>query len=91
MWADWIAAVIAPRGISVVRSAAAGSGGSTREDAEHGAAAASRTIAILSAAYMRSPQARGVLAAMSTADPTGAGRRLIAIRVGETRSRTDVP
>jgi MinD-like ATPase involved in chromosome partitioning or flagellar assembly/tetratricopeptide (TPR) repeat protein len=86
MWADWIAAVLAPRGVRVVRPAAASAaGGSTREDAERGAGAASRTIAVLSAAYLRSPHARGVWDAMGAADPTGTSRRLIPVRVGETR------
>jgi tetratricopeptide (TPR) repeat protein len=86
MWADWIAAVLAPRGIRVVRPAtASAAGGNTREDAERGAATASRTIAILSAAYMQSPQAKGVWDAMGAADPAGTTRRLIPVRVGETR------
>ena len=86
MWADWISAVLAPSGIRIVRpTAASAAGGNAREDAERGAAAASRTIAILSAAYMQSPQARGVWDAMGAADPAGTSRRLIPIRVGETR------
>jgi len=87
MWADWIAAVLAPRGIQVQRSVNAGiAGGSTREDAERSAAAASRTIALLSAAYLQSPQAQGVWDAMGAADPVGTTRRLIPVRVGETRA-----
>ena len=86
IWADWVAAVLALRGIQVVRpSTAAVAGGNAREDAERGAGAARRTITLLSAAYMPSPQAQGVWDAMSTADPTGTGQRLIPIRVGETR------
>jgi tetratricopeptide (TPR) repeat protein len=85
MWADWIAAVLVPRGIRVVRPAASAAGRNTREDAERGAAAASRTIAVLSGAYMQSPQAKGVWDAMGAADPTGTSRRLIPVRVGETR------
>jgi hypothetical protein len=86
MWADWIAAVLAPRGIRVMRpSSAAIAGGSVREESERGAASASRTVAILSAAYLHSPQAQGVWDAMSLADPAGTGRRLIPVRVGETR------
>ena len=85
-WADWIAAVLALRGIQVVRhSTAALAGDSLRGDAERGALAASRTIALLSAAYMRSQQALGVGDAMSTADPAGTSRRLIPIRVSETQ------
>ena len=86
MWADWISAVLAQRGIRVGRPANPSvTGGNTREEAERGAAAASRTIAILSAAYMKSPQARGVWDAMGAADPAGTSRRLIPVRVGETR------
>ena len=86
VWANWVADVLALRGIQVVHpSATAVAGGSTREDAERSAAAASRTIALLSAAYMQSPQALGVWDAMSTADPAGTSRRLIPVRVGETR------
>jgi tetratricopeptide (TPR) repeat protein len=86
MWADWIAAVLAPRGIRVKQPASAAvAGSSTRDDAERAAAAASRTIAVLSAAYLQSPQAQGVWDAMSVADPAGTNRRLIPIQVGETR------
>ena len=85
VWADWVAAVLAQRGIQVVRPSTAAAGGSTRDDAERSAEGASRTIALLSAAYLASPQARGVWEAMGTADPVGTGRRLIPIRVGEIR------
>jgi hypothetical protein len=85
VWADWVAAVLAQRGIQVVRSPAAAAGGSTRDDAARTAESASRTIALLSAAYLQSPQAHGVWEAMGTADPVGTGRRLIPIRVGEIR------
>ena len=87
MWAGWIAAGALRRGgIRIVRpSNALAAGRSTREDAELRAAEASRTIAVLSAAYMQSPQARGVWDAMGAAEPAGTGRRLIPIRVGETR------
>ena len=86
VWADWVADVLALRGIQVVRpSTAAVAGGSARDDAERGTEAAGRTIALLSAAYMQSPQAMGVWDAISTVDPAGTGHRLIPIRVGETR------
>jgi hypothetical protein len=85
MWADWIAAVLAPRGIRIVRSAnAPAPERGIREDAERSAAEADRTIAILSAAYMQSPQAKGVADAVTT-DPAGTSRRLIPILVRETR------
>lgn len=86
VWADWVVDVLALRGVQVVRpSTTAVAGGNTREDARRGAEAASRTIALLSAAYMQSPQAQGVWDAMVAADPAGSGRRLIPVRVGETR------
>ena len=87
MWADWIAAVLAPARdpracARRARRPRAATPGRTRE---RGAAAASRTIAILSAAYLQSPQAQGVWDAMAAADPAGTSRRLIPVRVGETR------
>lgn len=86
MWADWIAAVLAPRGISVQRPASAGAaGGNAREEAERGAAAGGRTIAILSVPYLQSPQAQGVWDAMAATDPAAISRRLIPVRVGEVR------
>ena len=39
----------------------------------------------MSAAYLRSTQSLGVREAMAVADPAGANRRLIPVRVGETR------
>ena len=43
-------------------------------------------MAVVSAAYLRSPQALGVREAMAVADPGGINRRLIPVRVvGETR------
>jgi len=86
MWADWVAALLASRGIRIVEpSNALAAGGDARENARRGAVAASRTIAFLSAAYMQSAQAGGVWDAIGAADPAGTGRRLIPIRVGETR------
>ena len=85
IWADWVAAVLALRGIAVVRpSTAAVTGANAREETERGVEAASRTIALLSTAYAQSPQAQGVWHAMGTSDSAGT-RRLIPIRVGETR------
>jgi tetratricopeptide (TPR) repeat protein len=86
MWADWIDALLAQRGIRVLRSSAsATAGNSAREDAQRGASTAGRTIAILSAGYLSSPDAEGVWEAIAAADPVGASRRLIPVRV------TDVP
>jgi tetratricopeptide (TPR) repeat protein len=83
-WAQWIAGVLAERGIRVVsRAGLSGVGSDAREQAEFGVASAGRTIAILSAAYLRSPQARQVADAISAIDPAGTARRLITVRVGE--------
>jgi tetratricopeptide (TPR) repeat protein len=84
MWAQWIAGVLAEHGIRVLSQVSlTGAGTDTREEAEFGAASAGRTIAILSAAYLRSPQAKGAWDAMYAADPAGTQRRLIPVRVGE--------
>jgi hypothetical protein len=86
MWADWIAAVLDQHGVRVrARGLAEDAGGNAQDEAQQGAAAASRTIAVISAAYLRSPQARGVWEAMATHDPAGINRRLIPVRVGEVK------
>ena len=86
MWADWIAAVLLQAGFRVRRQAAgAPAGSNARDEAARAAGAASRTLAVVSAAYLRSPQAIGVREAMATADPAGITRRLIPVRVGEVR------
>ena len=86
MWADWIAAVLAQHGVRVRSRADAGdAGGNVQDESQHGAGAASRTIAVVSAAYLRSPQARGVWEAMAALDPAGINRRLIPVRVGEVK------
>jgi tetratricopeptide (TPR) repeat protein len=84
MWGQWIAGVLAERGIRVVpQTAMPGIGGDTRHEAELGVSSAGRTIAILSAAYLRSAQAQGVWDALSAIDPAGTARRLIPVKVGE--------
>ena len=86
MWADWIAAVLAQAGLRVRRQAAGALAGSNaRDEAVRAATAASRTLAVVSPAYLRSPQALGVREAMATADPAGLTRRLIPVRIGEVR------
>jgi tetratricopeptide (TPR) repeat protein len=80
MWADWIEALLSQRGIRVLRSTSVSNpGGSIEDDARAGAAAAGRTIAILSAAYLGSLDADGV----SEAIPVGSSRRLIPVRVAD--------
>jgi tetratricopeptide (TPR) repeat protein len=86
IWADWIEALLSERGIRVLRpSSAAVAGGSAKEDARRGAGAAARTIAILSAAYLSSPDAEGVWESITLADPVGTSRRLIPVRVADVQ------
>ena len=46
-------------------------GGNERDEAASAAEAASRTVAIVSTAYLRSAQSLGVREAMAVADPAG--------------------
>jgi tetratricopeptide (TPR) repeat protein len=87
MWADWIAAMLADAGFQVLPAGtgtdapAAPGGRVTRPAGEVPA----RTMALLSAAYLRSATARAVVEQALAADPTGAKRLLIPVRVGEVR------
>jgi MinD-like ATPase involved in chromosome partitioning or flagellar assembly len=86
MWADWIEAVLTRSGFRVLpHGAGEDAGASIHAEAHRSAEAASRTVAVLSSAYLRSPQARGVWEATSAADPSGTRRQLIPVRVGEAR------
>jgi tetratricopeptide (TPR) repeat protein len=84
MWAQWIAGVLAERGIRVLSQLGTpGAGSDPREEAGSGVRSAGRTIAILSAPYLRSPQAQGVADALSAIDLSGTAQRLIPVLVGE--------
>ncbi|HZR55013.1 MAG TPA: FxSxx-COOH system tetratricopeptide repeat protein [Streptosporangiaceae bacterium] len=83
MWADWIASILGQAGFRVQRQTTAAAGAIVREEAQRSAASAGRTIAVLSAAYLRSPHARGVWDSLAASDPAGTSRRLIPVRVGE--------
>jgi tetratricopeptide (TPR) repeat protein len=86
MWADWITAVLAQHGVRVRSQVAAGTAANrAQQDAQHEEGSASRTVAVVSAAYLRSPQARAVWEEGSAFDPDGINRRIIAVRVGEVR------
>jgi MinD-like ATPase involved in chromosome partitioning or flagellar assembly/tetratricopeptide (TPR) repeat protein len=87
MWADWIAAVLVQAGFRVRKhSGSAPAGSNAKDEAMRAADAASRTVAVVSASYLRSPQALGVREAMTIADPAGINRRLIPVRVvGEVK------
>jgi tetratricopeptide (TPR) repeat protein len=84
MWADWIEALLTQRGIRVLRPlAGAAAGVGSQDDARHGAATAGRTVAVLSGGYLASAAAEGVWEAIAAADPVGAGRKLIPVRVAD--------
>lgn len=85
MWAQWITGVLAEHGIRVMsqQDLAAAASSDLREEAEFGVTSAGRTIAILSAGYLRSHQARQVWHTISAIDPAGIARRLVTVRVGE--------
>jgi tetratricopeptide (TPR) repeat protein len=84
MWADWIEALLSQRGIRVLRpSGGAGAGGRSQDEARRSAATAGRTVAVLSAGYLASPDAEGVWEAIAAADPVGASRKLIPVRVAD--------
>jgi hypothetical protein len=85
-WADWITAVLKKEGFRVLpagRNSLAG--GNSQAEAERASASASLTLAIVSAAYLRSPQARGAWDGVKASDRAGRARRLIPVRVGEGR------
>jgi MinD-like ATPase involved in chromosome partitioning or flagellar assembly len=86
MWADWIASVLKRAGFRVLPYGTGDAGTIAQDEAQRAAAAASKTIAVLSMAYVRSAQARGVWDAVSATDPVGTRRQLIPVRVGEVRS-----
>jgi CO dehydrogenase nickel-insertion accessory protein CooC1 len=91
MWADWIEAVLTRAGFrvlprSTVTTGAAGHGeirGSIQ--AERELQAAPRAIAVLSSAYLHSPDARSIWKTLSSADAADMHRQLVPVRVSEVR------
>ena len=91
MWADWIEAVLTRAGFrvlprSTVTTAATGIGdvrGSIQ--AERELQVAPRAIAVLSSAYLHSPDARSIWKTLSAADAAGTHRQLVPVRVSEVR------
>jgi hypothetical protein len=84
MWADWIEALLTQRGIRVLRPpGGAGTGGRSQDEARRGAATAGRTVAVLSAGYLDSPDAEAVWESIAASDPVGASRKLIPVRVAD--------
>ncbi|MER5445085.1 FxSxx-COOH system tetratricopeptide repeat protein [Streptomyces sp. NPDC002766] len=88
MWADWIRRVLGDAGFTVgdTRSEDGFAAGvPLRDDTESKVRGASRTVALLSAAYQKSPHARAVWEAVAAADPMGARRTLVPVRIGDVR------
>ncbi|WP_082598028.1 MULTISPECIES: FxSxx-COOH system tetratricopeptide repeat protein [unclassified Kitasatospora] len=84
IWADWIAAVLESAGFRVVPRDI-GAGADTRQETERGIDAANRTVAVLSAAYLRAPQARALWDSMGGFDPSGSRRQIVPVRVSDVR------
>jgi hypothetical protein len=87
MWADWIEDVLTRAGFRVTpRSVMATTPAAVADlQAERELQGAPRAIAILSAAYMHSLEAKSVWKALSAVDAAGAHRQLVPIRVGDFR------
>ncbi|PYC85369.1 ATP/GTP-binding protein [Streptomyces tateyamensis] len=83
MWADWIEYVLGAAGFRVLPRDV-GAGADTRVETERSVDAAFRTVAVLSPAYLRSPQARALWESVVGSDPSGTRRQLIPVRVGAT-------
>ena len=96
MWADWIEAVLTRAGFrvlprSTVLTGAGGSGevhGSIQ--AERELQVAPRAIAVLSSAYLHSPDARSIWKTLSSADAADTHRQLIPVRVSEVQDHRAV-
>jgi MinD-like ATPase involved in chromosome partitioning or flagellar assembly len=87
MWADWIDALLSQRGIHVLRPPSPGVAGDAPLDAVRRAATMTgRTIAILSGAYLDSPDAADVGESIVAADPVGTSRRLISVQVADVHA-----
>jgi tetratricopeptide (TPR) repeat protein len=89
MWADWIEAVLARANFRVIPRSTVTSvtaDGDIRSTlSEHELQGAPRAIAVLSSAYLHSPQARAVWRALSAADAAGMHRQLVPVRVSDVR------
>lgn len=99
MWADWVAALLTRAGFRVLArdvatsadpatgsGAAGGAGGAGGTDSAATAAdSATRTVVLLSSAYLRSAGGRSVWERAIAADPTGARRQFVPVRVGDVR------
>ncbi|MER5554285.1 FxSxx-COOH system tetratricopeptide repeat protein [Streptomyces sp. NPDC002793] len=83
MWADWIEATLTRAGFRVVpRDVSADPGDG---DITHAADAATRTVVLLSSAYLKSQRAVDLWERAVSEDPGGGRRQLLPLRVGDVR------
>jgi tetratricopeptide (TPR) repeat protein len=83
-WAEWIASQLNQAGYKTVLMAWDFQPGSNfMLEMQHAAAKAERTIAVLSPAYLQSAYCQPEWAAAAAADPTGAQRKLVPVRIAE--------
>ena len=91
MWADWIEAVLTRAGFRVLPRSTVMTAGSGDGDvrgsiqAERELQVAPRAIAVLSSAYLHSPDARSIWKTLSSADAADTHRQLIPVRISEVR------
>jgi CO dehydrogenase nickel-insertion accessory protein CooC1 len=87
MWADWIEAVLTRAGFRVIPRSTMATAPLASLDlqAERELQNSPRAIAVLSSAYMHSPEARSVWKALLAADAAGTHRQLVPVRVSEVR------
>ncbi|WP_406150349.1 FxSxx-COOH system tetratricopeptide repeat protein [Streptomyces sp. NBC_01012] len=83
MWADWIESVLTRAGFRVVpRDVSAEPG---PEDTAHAAETATRTVVLLSSAYLKSQRAVDLWDRAVSEDPGGGRRQLLPLRVSDVR------
>jgi cellulose biosynthesis protein BcsQ/tetratricopeptide (TPR) repeat protein len=85
MWADWIGAVLTRAGFQVTPRSVVSKVTADLE-ADESLAASPRVIAVLSTAYMNSPEGRSLWRTLSGADATGIRRQIVPIRVSDART-----
>ncbi|WP_405730183.1 FxSxx-COOH system tetratricopeptide repeat protein [Streptomyces sp. NBC_00028] len=88
MWAEWIGRVLGEAGFTVADARSedgSAAGVPLRDDTDSKVRGAARTVAVLSADYQKSPEARAVWEAVAAADPMGSRRTLVPVRVSDAR------
>ncbi len=89
MWADWIEAVLTRAGFRVLprSTVLTADGGEVRGSiqAERELEMAPRAIAVLSSAYLHSPEARSIWKTLSSAGTADLHRQLVPVRISEVR------